>query len=83
MVIKPNIFVRAMTKHWETNLKLTASRGLQEVWGQIARTFNNQIKEPCSEQWQVLQPPTGTGKTQCMLTRMPFTKPIGGKSGQI
>lgn len=66
-MINEKLFVDTMTARWEGPLENTSSENLQYIWAQIASTFNNQLIKPRSEQWQILQPPTGTGKTQCIV----------------
>ena len=77
MTVDTADLVKAMTRHWERELKNVTSKELQNIWFQIANTFNHQIKNKNQSQWQILQPPTGTGKTQCiavycsLLAKMP------------
>lgn len=80
MNVDLEVFINAMTKHWEDVLENKASPELQDVWSQIATTFNNQINRSSSQLWQVLQPPTGTGKSKgtevyCSLLAALPTKP--------
>tara|TARA_R100000306_G_scaffold62564_1_gene73581 strand:+ start:2456 stop:4051 length:1596 start_codon:yes stop_codon:yes gene_type:complete len=51
-----------MTSLWE-KLGNCPSEDLREVWGQICQTFNEQA-EAADNKWRVLQPATGTGKSQ-------------------
>lgn len=64
MTVDLGLFIDAMTKHWEGPLGNKVSRELQAVWFQIATTFNNQIERSKPQLWQILQPPTGTGKSK-------------------
>jgi len=64
MTVDQKLFIEAMTKYWEGPLKNKASLELQDVWAQIATTFNNQMNRSSPQLWQVLQPPTGTGKSK-------------------
>lgn len=67
LFVNPSDFVRAMREHWTSTLQNAVSATLCEVWHQMAVTFNRQIShvdKRLEDQWQVIQPPTGTGKTQ-------------------
>jgi hypothetical protein len=66
-VVPPGTFVGAMSRHWSQTLKNVVSPELQETWAQMAHVFNRQIEQhgtPEGERWKVLQPATGTGKSQ-------------------
>jgi hypothetical protein len=66
--VPPDEFVREMTKRWIETFRNVASSSLQATWRQIGEVFNDSIvshDEPEEkEKWKVLQPATGTGKTQ-------------------
>jgi hypothetical protein len=67
MKVEPTLFVVSMSQHWSENLNNVVSPALQAVWRQMAVTFNRQIESHSQgrrELWQVLQPATGTGKSQ-------------------
>ncbi|MGE4279514.1 MAG: DEAD/DEAH box helicase family protein [Magnetospirillum sp.] len=67
MLVEPNSFVVSMSRHWTETLGNVPSAALQAVWRQMAATFNRQIENhdrQDRELWQVLQPATGTGKSQ-------------------
>jgi hypothetical protein len=68
--VSPEIFVPAMAERW---LKLgnTPSEPLKEIWTTIAATFGDAIMKR-DRVWRVLQPPTGTGKTEglCVYAAM-------------
>ncbi len=67
MLVAPSVFVSAMTGHWQHTLNNTVSPALQAVWSQMAETFNRHIQTHGTEdgkRWRVLQPATGTGKSQ-------------------
>lgn len=67
MPISSDEFVGRMSRHWSETLGNVESLNLQAVWQQMADTFNLQIElagSPDAKRWRVLQPPTGTGKTQ-------------------
>jgi Rad3-related DNA helicase len=62
--ICPDHYVAEMTVHW-VSLGNTPSPSLKEMWRTMAMTFNERIAAPSADAtWRVLQPPTGTGKTQ-------------------
>lgn len=61
-MIREDQFVTRMTAHW-ANLGNCPSPSLQEVWKQLCRTFNEQISA-ADDKWRVVQPATGTGKSQ-------------------
>ena len=55
-------FTVAMNQRWSA-LGNTPSPSLEQIWGTIADTFSDAITVR-DRVWRVLQPPTGTGKTQ-------------------
>ena len=61
-MIREDLFVTNMTAHWVT-LGNCPSSSLQQVWKQLCRTFNEQISAE-DDKWRVVQPATGTGKSQ-------------------
>jgi hypothetical protein len=70
MSVAPAIFVDAMRAHWTTTLANVSSPELEAVWSQMAHTFNRQIAAygtPEGDRWKVLQPATGTGKSQGLV----------------
>ncbi len=79
--IETPAFVAAMESHWTGELCNVSSPALRAVWAQLADTFNQHIAahdDPSKgQQWSVLQPPTGTGKSQgsavyaAMLSALP------------
>lgn len=67
MIVETALFMSVMSDYWTLTLRNTASEPLRAVWKQMATAFNRQIEShhgSSGELWQVLQPPTGTGKTQ-------------------
>jgi hypothetical protein len=69
MTVEPAAFVAAMSDHWQLALHNVSSPALQAVWQQMAHTFNRQIEAygtAAADRWKVLQPSTGTGKSQGM-----------------
>ena len=61
--INPLSFVRRMDQHWTSTLYNISSNELRDVWYQIASTFNDHISDQQSG-WDILSPPTGSGKTE-------------------
>lgn len=78
--VPPNDFACAMRKHWTANLGNVVSPALLDLWRVMAATFNEAIDASAGSHerralWRVLQPPTGSGKTQgtrvyCAVTAM-------------
>ncbi len=68
--VNQNEFVEKMTHHWVSVLNNAVSDQLQKTWRLLAVTFNQSIFDSTfdvSDQWKVLQPPTGSGKTQGLI----------------
>lgn len=61
-MILDDVFVSEMTSHWQS-LGNCVSPELQAVWRQMCHTLNEQAQTRDSR-WRVLQPATGTGKSQ-------------------
>jgi len=64
--IEPKLFISRMKDHW-TDLGNVTSRALEDTWGQICEIFNTHIQRhgtDSANEWTVLSPPTGTGKTE-------------------
>jgi hypothetical protein len=74
VLISPEAFTTAMTERWNT-LGNTPSPALQSLWGTMTSTFALAITAQ-DNKWRVLQPPTGTGKTQglCLYGAMTILK---------
>lgn len=75
-MIDPREFTNEMENYWSGKLGNVSSEALRNVWFQLARVFGRYaIGETHRNEWTVLQPPTGSGKTQgtivycSMLTR--------------
>ena len=70
-MIDPNVFTERMTKHWTEELCNIANEPLRQTWAQIAKTLNEHIRNhsnpDLAKKWSVLQPPTGSGKTQSLI----------------
>jgi RAD3-like DEAD/DEAH box helicase len=68
-------FEQQMEKHWVEALGNSSSDNLRAVWRQLGSAFGEAIfahGKPEGKTWRVLQPPTGTGKTQglCVYAAM-------------
>ena len=67
--VDPQDFVTAMDHHWRTHLDNVSSDNLRLIWRQLAETWNAKIMAAETDpedyaRWKILQPSTGTGKTQ-------------------
>lgn len=56
-------FIAAMNQRW-SSFDNTVTPDLSTVWGIMADRFNAAISDPLSTKWSILNPETGTGKTQ-------------------
>ncbi len=69
--IHPDAFADRMDRHWTDRLGNVSSDVLKEVWRQLCEAFNANISShddpKASRKWTVLQPPTGSGKTQGLI----------------
>lgn len=66
-LVSPLDFKSAMNQHWNETLQMPSSPALRSLWEIMGRTFQRSIINTIiggDTTWQVLQPPTGTGKTQ-------------------
>lgn len=67
-IIEPHNLVKEMERHWRENLHNIPSEPLRQVWAQLANTFNFHLEADSNptmrKTWTILQPPTGSGKTQ-------------------
>ena len=64
-MIDPREFTDEMEKYWSKKLRNVPSEALRKVWFQLADVFGRYaIGETNRNEWTVLQPPTGSGKTQ-------------------
>lgn len=64
-LVTPEEFATAMTNRWHS-LGNTSSLRLRQLWAEMAATFARAIADSNTggTRWRVLEPPTGTGKTQ-------------------
>ena len=64
-LISPLDFAKEMERYWIDQLGNISSEALRQVWMQLAGTFGSHIGSFSPfESWTILQPPTGSGKTQ-------------------
>ena len=78
-VISPVYFAEAMAEYWTTRLGNTTSPKLEDVWRSMGNEFGLAIfdsygiapqfytsvtTQSGAKPWRILQPPTGSGKTQ-------------------
>lgn len=81
-MISKSIFIPEMIKHWTERLDNVPSPALIQAWEQLCDAFEqytvSQWQEKKRSRWTVLQPPTGSGKTQgtilyaAMFSRYPI-----------
>jgi hypothetical protein len=75
-LVSPQDFTDRMDIHWSQRLQLATSPALRTLWGTMASTFrtsiNNSISGVVDAPWLILQPPTGSGKTEgaCVFAAM-------------
>lgn len=79
--ISPEGFANAMKAHWQGALGNVPSPALLALWETMAKTFNAAI-ESDGNRWSVLQPPTGTGKTQGLSVHAALTAKANHESQQ-
>lgn len=70
-----NNFIHRMRTHWTTALKLHANPALEAGWQQLADALSAISNTLDCNQWQVLQLPTGAGKTQALVMACSMPKP--------
>lgn len=64
-MIEPDYFVREMNAMWTDQFGNESSPKLRLVWRSICETFNEHITQG-DRRWRILQPATGSGKTQSL-----------------
>jgi hypothetical protein len=75
-LISPQDFTDRMEAHWSQKLELASSPALRGLWATMASTFRasiiNSISGVVDAPWLILQPPTGSGKTEgaCVFAAM-------------
>lgn len=68
-LVDVDVLVERMTERWQKKLGNVPNENLRSNWRQIGETFNKHIAlhgTPEGDKHRVLQPATGTGKTQCL-----------------
>lgn len=73
-LVSPQSFVEQMDLHWK-DLGLSSSSAFRTLWRIMADNFQIAIEETAKgvqSPWRILQPPTGTGKTEgtCVYAAM-------------
>lgn len=89
-LVSPQDFTDRMDIHWSQKLELASSPALRDLWATMASTFKtsiiNSINGVVDAPWLILQPPTGSGKTEgaCVFAAMQaeanakgLLKPVG------
>ena len=64
-MVDPYQFIKAMEYHWTKHLGNVSSEPLRKLWFRMAHVFGYYaIGQAHRDEWTVLQPPTGSGKTE-------------------
>jgi len=80
-MIDPREFTNEMEKYWSKKLRNVPSEALRKVWFQLAKVFGRYaIGETHRNEWTVLQPPTGSGKTQGTIVYCSMLPKVVGDS---
>ena len=80
-MIDPKDFTDEMENYWSERLGNVSSEALRNVWFQLARVFGRYaMGETHRNEWTVLQPPTGSGKTQGTVVYCSMLTRITGRS---
>ena len=80
-MIDPREFTNEMEKYWSRKLGNVPSEALMKVWFQQAKVFGRYaIGVTHREEWTVLQPPTGSGKTQGTIVYCSMLPKVAGDS---
>ncbi|HEU0222684.1 MAG TPA: hypothetical protein VFR34_10815, partial [Paracoccaceae bacterium] len=67
MTVSTIAFAERMRRHWEDTLGNVSSPSLEAIWQQMADAFGQAIDAHGTKEaghWRILQPSTGTGKSQ-------------------
>src|SRR5262245_40808846 len=76
-LVSPEEFATAMTRRWHSLGNISSPR-LQQLCGSMAATFACAVADnhTAVTKWRVLEPPTGTGKTQglCVYAALAIDK---------
>ena len=74
-------FTKEMEKYWSEKLGNVPSEALRKVWFQLAKVFGRYaIGQSYRDEWTVLQPPTGSGKTQGTIVYCSMLPKVAGDS---
>ncbi len=80
-MIDPREFTNEMEKYWSRKLGNVPSEALRKVWFQLADVFGRYaIGVTHRDEWTVLQPPTGSGKTQGTIVYCSMLPKVAGDS---
>ena len=80
-MIDPREFTNEMEKYWSRKLGNVPSEALRKVWFQLAKVFGRYaIGITHRDEWTVLQPPTGSGKTQGTIVYCSMLPKVAGDS---
>jgi len=80
-MIDPREFTNEMEKYWSRKLGNVPSEALRKVWFQQAKVFGRYaIGITHRDEWTVLQPPTGSGKTQGTIVYCSMLPKVAGDS---
>jgi len=80
-MIDPREFTNEMEKYWSRKLGNVPSEALRKVWFQLAKVFGRYaIGVTHRDEWTVLQPPTGSGKTQGTIVYCSMLPKVAGDS---
>ena len=80
-MIDPREFTNEMEKYWSRKLGNVPSEALMKVWFQQAKVFGRYaIGITHRDEWTVLQPPTGSGKTQGTIVYCSMLPKVAGDS---
>jgi len=80
-MIDPREFTNEMEKYWSRKLGNVPSEALRKVWFQQAIVFGRHaIGVTHRDEWTVLQPPTGSGKTQGTIVYCSMLPKVAGDS---
>jgi len=63
-MVPTEYFVTAMRKHWTKTLGNHTTSNLEQVWKTMGDTYNQVLSGKTDGRWQLLNPETGTGKTE-------------------
>lgn len=86
MTIDPDHFAQHMEHHWTNRLGNASSQALIANWRQIGQAFNDCIAAVSSaelQMWRILQPPTGSGKSQCLALYCAMLAEFNPQTGAI